>query len=75
MATFIVNIDSVANFEVEVEAITIILAAATYRKVIHVEVTLKIEGLVIDIAAIIYINSLESATSTIRKAAGLYNTL
>jgi hypothetical protein len=74
MATFVVDIDFIVNSEVEAEAITIILAAATYREVIYIEVTLRTEGLVIDTAIIIYINSLESTTSTIRKAASLHNT-
>jgi hypothetical protein len=75
VATFMVDTNSVANFKAEAEIITIVLAAATYRKIIYIEVTLKIKGLVIDTAVTIYINSLESATSAIRKAASLYNTL
>jgi hypothetical protein len=71
----VVDIDFVANFEAEAEAITIILAAAIYREVIYVKVTLRIEGLVIDTAAIIYVNSLESTIFTTRKATSLYNTL
>jgi hypothetical protein len=58
MATFVTNIDSAVNFKVEAEVITIILTAATYKEVICIEVTLKTKGLVINIAAIIYINSL-----------------
>jgi hypothetical protein len=48
--------------------------AATYREVIYVKVIFRVEGLVIDIATTIYVNSLESTISTIKKAAGLYNT-
>jgi len=75
VATFVADIDFVANFKAEAEAITTVLAAATYREVIYVEVTLRAEGLVIDIAATIYANSLESAISATRKAASLHNTL
>jgi hypothetical protein len=75
VVTSVVDMDSVVNSEVEVEVMTIILAVATYGEVIYVEVTLRTKGLVMDIAAMIYVNSLESATSTIRKAASLYNTL
>jgi hypothetical protein len=75
IVTSVVDIDSIVNSEVEVEVMTIILVVATYGEVIHVEVTLRTKGLVIDIAATIYVNSLESTTSAIRKAAGLYNTL
>jgi hypothetical protein len=75
VVTSIVDMDSIANSEVEVEVMTIILAAATYREVIYVEVTLRTKGLVIDMAVIIYVNSLESTISAIRKAASLYNTL
>jgi hypothetical protein len=75
MVTFVVDMDFVANSEVEVKVITIVLAAATYREVIYVEVTLRTKGLVIDTAAIIYVNSLESTISAIRKAASLYNIL
>ena len=67
--------DFIANFKVEAEAMTTILTAATHREVIYIEVTLRVKGLVIDTAATIYANSLESTISTIRKAAGLYNTL
>jgi hypothetical protein len=75
VVTFVVNIDFVANFKVEAEAMTIILAAAIYREIIYVKVTFRIEGLVINIAAIIYVNSLESAIFAIKKAASLHNTL
>jgi hypothetical protein len=75
MATSIVDIDSVANSKAEVKAMTIILAAATHKEIIHIEVTLKTKGLIINTAATIYINSLENTTSTTRKAASLYNTL
>jgi hypothetical protein len=75
VAIFVADIDFVVNSKAEVEAMTIILAAATYREVIYVEVTLKTESLVIDIATTIYVNSLENAISAIRKAAGLYNIL
>jgi hypothetical protein len=75
IVTSIINIDSIVNFKVEVEVITIILIVATYREVIYIEVTLKTKGLVINIVMTIYINSLESTISTIRKATSLYNTL
>jgi hypothetical protein len=75
IATFVTDTDSIANSEIEAEAITIVLTAATYKKIIYIKVTLKTKGLVIDIAATIYINSLKSAISAIKKAAGLYNTL
>jgi hypothetical protein len=73
--TSVVDIDSIANSKVEVEVMTIILIVATHREVIHMEVTLRTKGLVINTAATIYINSLESTTSTTRKATSLYNTL
>jgi hypothetical protein len=73
VVTSIVDIDSIVNSKVEVEVITIILTVATYREVIYIEVTLKTKGLVINIAATIYINSLESTIFAIRKAASLYN--
>jgi hypothetical protein len=75
IATSMADIDSIVNFEAEVEVMTIILAAATYGEVIYVEVTLRTKGLVMDTAVTTYVNSLESTTSTIRKAASLYNTL
>ena len=71
IATFIADIDFIANFKAEVEAITIVIAAATHREVIYVKITLRAEGLVIDIAATIYISTLESATFVTKKAAGL----
>jgi hypothetical protein len=75
IVTSIVDIDFIVNSEVEIEAITIILAVVIYGEVIYMEVTLKTKGLVIDIVMIIYVNSLKSIISTIRKAASLYNTL
>jgi len=68
---FIVDTNFIANFGVEVKTITIILTVATYKEVIFVEITLRIKGLTIDIAVTIYINSLESIISIIRKVAGL----
>jgi hypothetical protein len=75
IVTSVIDIDSIANFKAKAEAITIILAAATYREVIYIKVTLRTKGLVIDTVATIYINSLESTISATRKAASLYNTL
>jgi hypothetical protein len=75
MVTFIADIDSIVNSKAEAETITIILTIATHRKVIYIEVILRTKGLIIDTAAVIYINSLESTISTIRKATNLYNTL
>jgi hypothetical protein len=73
VVTFITDMDSIANFEVKAEVMTIIFTAATYREVIYVEVTLRTKGLVMNIVVIIYINSLESTIFTIRKATSLYN--
>jgi len=67
--------DSIANSKIEAETMTTVLTAATHREVIYVKATLRAEGLVIDIAATIYTNNLESTISATRKAAGLYNTL
>jgi hypothetical protein len=75
VVTFVVDIDSVANPKVEVEVMTIILVVAIHGEVIYMEVTLRTKGLVMDMATIIYVNSLESAISVIRKATGLYNIL
>jgi hypothetical protein len=75
MATSIVDTDSIANSEVEAEAITIILTAATHGEVIYIEVTLKTKGLVINTTTTTYINSLESTISTIKKATSLHNIL
>jgi hypothetical protein len=75
VATSVVDTDFIANSKVEVEAMTIILAAATYREVIYVEVTLRTKGLVMDITMTTHVNSLESTTSATRKATSLYNTL
>jgi hypothetical protein len=75
VVTSIIDMDFIANSKVEVEAMTIILVVATHEEVIYIEVTLRTKGLVIDTAATIYVNSLESAISTTRKAASLYNTL
>jgi hypothetical protein len=74
VVTSVADVDSVVNFEAEVEVMTIVLVVATYEEVIYIEVTLRAEGLVMDMAATIYINSLESIISVIRKAASLYNT-
>jgi hypothetical protein len=71
VAIFVADTDFIANFGVEVKTITIILTVATYKEVIFIEITLRIKGLTIDIAVTIYINSLESIISIIRKVAGL----
>ena len=75
IATSIADIDFVANSEAEAEAMTTILAAATYKKIIYIEVTLRAKDLVIDTAITTHANSPKSTTSTTRKATSLYNTL
>ena len=75
IATSIADTDSIANSKAEAEAMTIVIAAATYREVIYVKVTLKAKGLIIDIAATTYISTLESAIFIIKKATSLQSTL
>jgi hypothetical protein len=68
-------VDTDFEAKVGVEVISIILIVAIYKGGTLVEVTYRIKGLAINIAEIIYDNSLKSTISITRKAASLYNTL
>lgn len=72
-ATSTVDMDFEA--EAEAEAMSIVLAVATHGEGTPAEVTHGIEGSAADIVETTHDNSLKSATSATRKAAGLHNTL